>query len=97
MNAVMPTMLSWVLGGNLGVFRNSSRAPLCHLCDKPKHFEEQATPLPIPSPHHVPTALADTLPTNHSPPANVVVQSNARWLTPLGRLNLNVTWITCMS
>ena len=41
MNLVMPTMLSWVLGGNLSVFNASDRRPLCHLCDKPKHFEEQ--------------------------------------------------------
>ena len=41
MNLVMPTMLSWVLGGNLNVFKASDRKPLCHLCDKPKHFKEQ--------------------------------------------------------
>ena len=41
MNLAMPTMLSWVLGGNLSVFDGSDRRPLCHLCDKPKHFEEQ--------------------------------------------------------
>ena len=43
MNLVMPYMLSWVLGGNLSVFKASDRRPLCHLCDKPKHFEEQAS------------------------------------------------------
>ena len=45
MNLVMPTMLSWVLGGNLNVFKSSDRRPLCHLCDKPKHFDEQVKAL----------------------------------------------------
>ena len=41
MNLAMPTMLSWVLGGNLNVFKTSDRKPICYLCDKPKHFDEQ--------------------------------------------------------
>ena len=41
MNLVMPAMLSWVLGGNLRVFKESDRRPLCHINDKPKHFAEQ--------------------------------------------------------
>jgi zeaxanthin epoxidase len=41
MNLVMPAMLSWVLGGNLRVFKDSDRKPLCHIKDKPKHFAEQ--------------------------------------------------------
>jgi len=40
MNAVMPTMLSWVLGGNSQICTTTERNPVCHLNDKPKHFEE---------------------------------------------------------
>lgn len=50
MNLVMPTMLSWVLGGNLDVFKTSDRRPICHLCDKPKYFDEQVYPALI-APH----------------------------------------------
>ena len=45
MNAAMPAMLSWVLGGNLGVFKDGDRNPLCHLKDKPKHFDPNVRPL----------------------------------------------------
>lgn len=45
MNAVMPTMLSWVLGGNSQICTTTERNPVCHLNDKPKHFEEYVSHL----------------------------------------------------
>ena len=44
MNLTMPTMLSWVLGGNIGALRESSRAPMCRLSDAPKAFKEAVRP-----------------------------------------------------
>jgi len=41
MNAVMPTMLAWVLGGNTSALRNTDRYPHCRLADKPKTFDEK--------------------------------------------------------
>lgn len=41
MNAVMPTMLAWVLGGNDRALRSADRQPHCRLDDKPKSFEEK--------------------------------------------------------
>lgn len=41
MNLMMPTMLSWVLGGNVGALRNKDRIPHCRVDDKPKAFHEQ--------------------------------------------------------
>ncbi|CAK0785225.1 hypothetical protein CVIRNUC_008431 [Coccomyxa viridis] len=41
MNAVMPTMLAWVLGGNDSALRSADRQPHCRLDDKPKTFDEK--------------------------------------------------------
>ena len=41
MNAVMPTMLAWVLGGNDKALRSADRQPHCRLDDKPKSFDEK--------------------------------------------------------
>ena len=46
MNAVMPTMLAWVLGGNDKALRSADRQPHCRLDDKPKSFDEKVR-LPI--------------------------------------------------
>ena len=40
MNLAIGPMLGWVLGGNVRVFDNSHRRPLCHISDKPKNFDE---------------------------------------------------------
>ena len=45
MNAVMPTMLAWVLGGNDSALRSADRQPHCRLEDKPKTFDEKVLPL----------------------------------------------------
>lgn len=39
MNAVMPTMLAWVLGGNDKALRSADRQPHCRIDDKPKAFD----------------------------------------------------------
>ena len=44
MNAVMPTMLAWVLGGNDSALRSADRQPHCRLDDKPKTFDEKVSP-----------------------------------------------------
>lgn len=44
MNLTMPTMLSWVLGGNVQAFAGSDRNPHCVIAEKPKHFHEQVCP-----------------------------------------------------
>ena len=41
MNAAMPIMLAWVLGGNTSALRNTDRSPHCRLADKPKTFDEK--------------------------------------------------------
>ena len=43
MNAVMPTMLAWVLGGNDSALRSADRQPHCRLDDKPKTFDEKVS------------------------------------------------------
>ena len=43
MNAVMPTMLAWVLGGNDKALRSADRQPHCRLEDKPKTFDEKVS------------------------------------------------------
>ena len=43
MNAVMPTMLAWVLGGNDNALRSADRQPHCRLDDKPKTFDEKVS------------------------------------------------------
>ena len=40
MNLTMPTMLSWVLGGNTSALARSARVPFCRIGDKPKAFCE---------------------------------------------------------
>ena len=52
MNAVMPTMLSWVLGGNTQICTTQQRNLACHLNDKPKHFEEYVSH-PINNQRHI--------------------------------------------
>ena len=49
MNAAMPSMLSWVLGGNGTVIKNQERAVCCHIDDKPQAFptEVKAAPLKV--------------------------------------------------
>ena len=47
MNAVMPTMLAWVLGGNDKALRSADRQPHCRIDDKPKAFDTKVR-LPIP-------------------------------------------------
>ncbi len=39
MNAAMPIMLSWVLGGNEQALRSADRQPHCRIDDKPKAFD----------------------------------------------------------
>lgn len=52
MNAAMPTMLGWVLGGNLGMLTdNSARPSCCHLNDKPNAFPESVRCGPFSTPH----------------------------------------------
>ena len=41
MNLMMPTMLGWVLGGNIGALRTADRVPSCRLGDAPKAFHER--------------------------------------------------------
>lgn len=41
MNLTMPSVLSWVLGGNVRAFEGSDRWPYCDLEEKPKAFHEQ--------------------------------------------------------
>lgn len=48
MNLAMPTLLSWVLGGNVKVFSPKDRLPACRITDKPKAFEEQVRSLSLP-------------------------------------------------
>ena len=45
MNLTMPSVLSWVLGGNVQAFNGSDRSPYCLLAERPKHFHEQVTEL----------------------------------------------------
>ncbi|KAK9843651.1 hypothetical protein WJX81_001154 [Elliptochloris bilobata] len=40
MNLTMPTMLGWVLGGNVSALSRSARVPFCRVSDKPKAFCE---------------------------------------------------------
>ena len=48
MNAVMPTMLGWVLGGNENALRTADRSPHCRLQDKPTSFDpEVRLPWPV--------------------------------------------------
>ena len=41
MNLTMPTVLSWVLGGNVSAFEGSDRNPYCTISERPKEFHEQ--------------------------------------------------------
>ena len=41
MNMMMPTMLGWVLGGNISALRRTDRIPACRLGDAPKAFQER--------------------------------------------------------
>ena len=41
MNLMMPSMLAWVLGGNVGALRMADRVPACRLGDAPKAFHER--------------------------------------------------------
>ncbi|KAK9807697.1 hypothetical protein WJX72_006444 [[Myrmecia] bisecta] len=44
MNATMPTVLGWVLGGNKAAFRSVDRLPFCRLSDQPKAFKDTDFP-----------------------------------------------------
>nr|ART29442.1 chloroplast zeaxanthin epoxidase 1 [Lobosphaera incisa] len=44
MNATMPAVLSWVLGGNTRAFRTTDRLPFCRISDKPKAFDDTEFP-----------------------------------------------------
>ena len=46
MNAAMPSMLSWVLGGNGTVAKNQERAICCHIDDKPNAFPTEVIAAP---------------------------------------------------
>jgi len=41
MDLTMPAVLSWVLGGNVGAFKDADRASHCRIDDKPKAFDEK--------------------------------------------------------
>lgn len=43
MDLTMPTMLAWVLGGNVNQLRFQDRVPHCRLPDKPKTFDESVS------------------------------------------------------
>lgn len=44
MNAAMPGMLGWVLGGNIGALKDGDRAKACRLGDVPRGFAEADFP-----------------------------------------------------
>jgi hypothetical protein len=41
MDVAMPTMLSWVLGGNVGNVEVEDRVGFCRITDKPQAFDER--------------------------------------------------------
>ena len=46
MNLAMPTMLGWVLGGNVQNLSQKDRLPYCNLNEKPKAFDQSVRPRP---------------------------------------------------
>lgn len=43
MDMTMPAVLSWVLGGNVGAFKDADRASHCRIADKPKNFDQSVS------------------------------------------------------
>ena len=44
MNLAMPTMLGWVLGGNIQNLKQEDRLPYCNLKEQPKGFDQRVRP-----------------------------------------------------
>ena len=44
MNLAMPSMLGWVLGGNIQNLKQEDRLPYCNLNEQPKGFDQAVSP-----------------------------------------------------
>ena len=65
MNLTFPTVLGWVLGGNISNLRDSDRMPRCDLDEAPKGFHESVSCL------HSTTCLVMSAHTDHTRPQEV--------------------------
>ncbi len=87
MNAAMPIMLGWVLGGNDKALRSADRQPHCRIADKPKAFDTKVRPpflicdrLIMPRCSYTSASLQNAAPSLEKSPSRLVMQDFFKFL-----------------